>query len=294
MKSHLRRRSGIYPVTVAAAVVAVVASACGPSSTARPVAGPGDFGHVHDLVAHDDTVLVATHTGLYHIDAPDRAVLVGDERHDLMSLTRLDTGDLAASGHPDLRLDDYRVEGLPPLLGLVVSGDEGETWESVALLGEADFHALSPASEGLYAAESSGTIWFFGTDPRGERRGTLEARDLAAAPQAADDVVAIGFDGSVWTSSDGARSWAALEAAPRLVEIEWPETDMLVGLDTDGTVWTAQDHDGPWSRVADGPDNAEAFLVTDSSWFVAISGGRIARSEDAGQSWVDDYTPPTE
>lgn len=294
MRRHRRAMSPRHLAVVASSFLAIATSGCGPSPNPESLAGPGDFGHVHEMVDHDDTILVATHTGLYRLDGSGRAVPVGEQRHDLMSLTRLATGDLAASGHPDLRLDDYRLEGLPPLLGLVLSDDEGETWQRVALLGEADFHALGPTTDGVYGVESSGLVWFFDADLTGEQRGVLEARDLAAEPQANGVVAAVGFDGTVLASADGARSWSVVETAPALIEIEWPEMDMLVGLDRAGAIWRASNVEGPWTRAADGPDNPEALLVTSSSWLVALDGGRIARSDNAGESWTDEYIPPAE
>ena len=144
--------------------VALVFAACG-ADTTEQVAGPGDLGHIHDLVetGHGE-LLVASHSGLYRITDTDSAVLVGTEQHDLMSMTS-DNGTLYASGHPDLRLEQYRVEGLPPHLGLAQSSDGGQTWNvDPELLGKSDFHALLPTNSGLYAADTEGIIRFRSSD----------------------------------------------------------------------------------------------------------------------------------
>jgi hypothetical protein len=87
------------------AVLLAVASCANDSD--EVVAEPGALGHIHDLVlTDDDTLLVASHGGLYRIDEFDRAVLVGTEQHDLMSMSA-DADGLLASGHPDLRLEKY-------------------------------------------------------------------------------------------------------------------------------------------------------------------------------------------
>ena len=66
------RRSRRF-ATVAIAVALFVA-ACG-SSPREIVARGGDLDHVHDLVLDTDaTLLVASHMGLYRIEAIDRAV----------------------------------------------------------------------------------------------------------------------------------------------------------------------------------------------------------------------------
>ncbi len=92
------------------------------------MAGPGDLGHIHDLVeTADGELLVASRSGLYRITDTNTATLVGTEQHDLMSMAA-DNDTLYASGHPDLRLEQYRVEGHPQHLGLAESSDLGETW----------------------------------------------------------------------------------------------------------------------------------------------------------------------
>lgn len=58
---------------------ALALSACS-NDTGGRVAGPGELGHIHDLVIDEDgSLLVASHSGLYRIESIDRAVLVGSE-----------------------------------------------------------------------------------------------------------------------------------------------------------------------------------------------------------------------
>ncbi len=258
------------------------------------VAAAGDLGHVHDLVLTDeDDLLVASHTGLYRIETQDRAVLAGSEQHDLMSMAALDDETIVASGHPDLRLEEYRLPDTKALLGLIESPDEGRSWEQVGLLGEADFHALIPMSEGLLAAESSGQIMVHRPDGTWEERGNLVAADLAVNPDDDDQMVGTDFDWVLWTSADGGRNWDVITDAPSLVEVEWTERGGLLGIDPDGRIWTAGTPTGSWEEVATGPASPETLLVDRSeSWWVASAGGRISRSDDAGDTWADVYVPP--
>jgi hypothetical protein len=125
----------------AVGLVAVLIAGCG--GDAGNSVAPSDIGHVHDLIPDSGGLLVATHRGLLRLDDGSYR-RVGDEAHDLMAMARDPSGDIVASGHPDLRLERYRVDGAPSVLGLVRSPDEGETWEIVGLLGEVDFHAIHP------------------------------------------------------------------------------------------------------------------------------------------------------
>ena len=108
----------LIDLVVVAAALAIPAG-CGSSESGDVVADAGDLVHIHDLtVDADGILLVASHTGLWRIEATDRAVLVGSEQHDLMAMTALDDGTLLVSGHPDLRIEDYHVEDHPPFFGL--------------------------------------------------------------------------------------------------------------------------------------------------------------------------------
>lgn len=284
----VRFRSGLTLLLCAGLV-----AACG-SSTAEMVAGPGDLGHVHDLVVDaDGTLLVASHTGLWRIDDRDRAVLVGTERHDLMAMTSEENGALLVSGHPDLRVEDYRVDDRPPFLGLTRSSDGGESWQVLDLLGDADFHALARTDEGLYGAETAGRIWFLDHGGTWTELGEVEARDLAIDPSDPNRQLAPDYDGTVWVSADGAATWGRLDDAPALVEIEWPEPGTIVGIDEEGAVWVATSVDSPWEQSATVPAGVETFHVDDAgSWWVSVRGGSITHSDDEGGSWSYAYVPP--
>ncbi len=261
------------------------------------VAGPGDLSHIHDLALDDDgTLLVASHLGLYRIEDLDTAKLIGTARHDLMSMTRLEGGDLIASGHPDLRGDEFRRDGLPPHFGLVASEDLGQTWTVTGGLGENDFHALVPTGDGIYAAEATTmSIWLL--DPAGEwqQRGDLEASDLAVNPSDTQQQMATDFDDKLWVSNDAAASWRQLPDQPDLVEVEWLGDDVAYGIDPAGKIWSTSALDGEWGVITDGPAEPETFFVaTSTNWWVTTHGGRIFSTDNAGASWTDVYIPPQE
>jgi hypothetical protein len=263
------------------------------SDSDEVVAEPGALGHIHDLVlTDDDTLLVASHGGLYRIDDVDRAVLVGTEQHDLMSMSA-DADGLLASGHPDLRLEKYRVEDHPPHLGLARSADFGQTWTVEAdLLGRRDFHALVPTVDGVFAVDAQGTVMLRHPDGAWVELGELAARDLAVNPDDSAALLGTDYDSQVWRSDDGGQLWRPLEGAPELLEIDWNESGRLVGAQEDGTVWTANTPDGPWTSGASEIEEIETLHTDDGQWWLTAHGGAIHTSTDAGQTWEAIYLPP--
>ena len=287
-----RRTSAPAGATLLA--LALVAAACGSGGSDTVVANSDDLSHIHDLTFDEDgNLLVASHLGLWRVEGPDRAVLVGAQQHDLMSMTSDTDGSLIAGGHPDLRLDDFRADGKPPFLGLARSTDGGSSWDVMGLLGEADFHALVPADGGLYAAGGAGRIWHLDAEGNWTELGEMLARDLAIDPADTSRQLAPDYEGGVWTSSDGAANWTQIDDAPALVEIEWLEPTLILGMDEEGSVWQAESPEGPWETVATGPAGVETFWVDpNGSWWVTVEGDAISRSDDRGATWQTVYSPP--
>ena len=58
-------------------------------------------------------------------------------------------GELLGSGHPE-----GAGSGLPENLGLIRSGDAGDTWEPVSALGDADFHILQARGDRVVAVRA--------------------------------------------------------------------------------------------------------------------------------------------
>lgn len=267
----------------AVVVLAIGVAACsGDGGSAVP---PSEIGHVHDLIIDEGTLLVATHRGLLRLD--DGAYRrVGDEVHDLMAMTRDVGGDIVASGHPDLRLEQYRVDGAPSFLGLARSSDEGESWEIVGLLGEADFHAIILTEAGLLAGDSTGTIWRFDSDGDGQPVGSIpfDINDLAVSPGDAAAVVATSYDGDVAVSDDAGQTWEIEGGAPPIVEIEWTDEGVL-GASADGELWAASSPSDPFEQIGAAPGEVDTLLVNGDGVWAATHDGQIYRQE------IDSWTP---
>jgi hypothetical protein len=150
MARRIRATTALMLVTGLAACGDESPRAVAPSTLPPTEAGPQ---HIHGLGVNpaDGSLMIATHSGLFRA-APDSdsAKRIGDRRQDTMGFTVVGPDRFLGSGHPDLR------DELPSLLGLIRSDDGGRSWESVSLLGEADFHILRTAGTRLYGGERHG------------------------------------------------------------------------------------------------------------------------------------------
>jgi|GEM_PF-2124061 len=109
-------------------------------------------------------------------------------------------------GHPDLR------ENLPALLGLMESTDRGQTWHSLSLLGEVDFHAIEAKHGQVYGYDATSETFLVSPDGRTwQRRAQVPLADYTVAPTRADLVLATGKAGLLRSTDEG-RSFLSLPA----------------------------------------------------------------------------------
>lgn len=275
------------PFLPAAIVVALMGAACSSGGDAESTGGGAgshdNVVHVHDLlVRDDDTVLAATHLGLYRVTV-DGLDPVGSGRHDLMAAV-LDGDTMLASGHPDLRDDDLRVEDRPPLLGIVESPD-GETWSPRSLLGEADFHRLVFVDGQLFAANSTGeAVWVSGDAGMTweSRAGEAQLVAMAVNPTDSTEVIGVDLDRGLVRSDDGGDTWTPMDG-PELSDLEWTK-DGIIGHDNAGAVHRFGDE--TWSRV-DALGAVAALGTRGDDLFALRLPSTVLRSIDGGTTWKD-------
>lgn len=244
-----------------------------------------DLVHVHGLAVVDDGVLlIATHDGLFRQEDRDVAPRpIGETRHDLMGFTIAAPDRFLASGHPDVR--GMREDGLPPHLGLMESRDGGETWTSVSLLGEADFHVLRAVGDRIYGFDSTqGRLLTSADGGRSWERRATPGRffDLVADPEDVDHLVATGEQG-LHRSRDGGRSWT--REGPEVGLLAWPERGPLYLVGPDGAV-SSHTATGAWQQAAPAGGQPAAFLAAGPrELFLALDTRRIVHSLDGGRTW---------
>ncbi len=247
--------------------------------------------HVHGLGVDpgDGVLYAATHSGLFRVPEEGRASRVANRSQDTMGFSIVGPGQFIGSGHPDPREDDVR----PPLLGLIESGDRGETWDRVSLHGKADFHALHAAHGQVYGYDSTSQSFMVTRDRENwDRRSRLPMADFEVDPVDADVVLATTQQGLV-RSRDGGRTWAAVEGAPLLVVLSWAPQGHVYGVTPDGAVRRSADGGASWSergRVGGEPE-AMTVDVRDGveMLYVAASERGILASADEGRTFTTRY-----
>lgn len=266
-------------------------------------APPVEVHHIHGLAfdRRDPTILyIATHTGLVHVGPDGVPGSVSVQPFDFMGFTAhpSDSALMFASGHPDI--PTYQRERVGNL-GLLLSRDAGRTWQSVALMGRADFHALtySPAEGGVlfgWTVVEGPALYRISVGSwaaeRVSARGLSEVLSLTASPEPTGRLLA-GTRRGLLGSLDAGRSWSPLSAfrpAGAVPAVAFHTTDAqrvyafavdagLLASDNAGDRWQATvqpNTDGPVVALAVGPGQHVA---------VATATADVSRSVNGGKQW---------
>lgn len=216
--------------------------------------------HLHAAVYVDGRLLVGTHTGVAEIDPVSGAVSNrGASQDDFMGLTG-SAELLVASGHPGMG------SALPDPVGLLRSTDGAQTWETVSLTGEIDFHALAIDGDRIAGAATTGELMYSADGGvTWEGMGVAEVLSLAW------------FDDQLWTSDGQAMmmwtpgdSMGHGEGMPHSMD---GGRGALLAASPDGSrLWTLR-ADGTVAHSVDGEIWVEAGSVTEAA--------ALAASEDA-------------
>ena len=269
-------------LTVAGLVLAGCSTSDGDNGAATaPQEGVEAFGHIHSLDVNpaDDRLYVATHNGLF-VQAEDGFQRVGDDQQDLMSFTIAEPDRFLMSGHPGPGSDG------PPHLGLTESRDGGESWQSLSLEGEADFHTLEAVEDRVYGVDSQTGLLMVTTDgQQWQDLGQLPAADVAADPADPERLLLTDGRGSLVELELGGQP-RLVESVPRLVLLDWVADDLLVGVGPEGEVHRSQDGGESWQETGSLPGAPYAVTATESRWYAATESG-IVESTDGGETWAE-------
>jgi hypothetical protein len=283
MSSHWPRVLGL---AIAALALTIGLAGCGQSDRSEnqesgaPAAGDPGFGHVHGLGVNpaDGVLYAATHYGVWRVAINGQPVRVADRYQDTMGFTIVGPDHFLGSGHPDLR------ERLPSHLGLIESRDRAETWQSLSLLGEADFHALEAKHGRIYGFDSTSSTFMVSGDGRTwQRLARLGLVDITVSPSDASVVLATAEQG-VLRSDDGGKDFGAVSPAPRLVFIDWRPAG-LYGLDAAGAAWASPDGGATWERRGELGSRPGALTVTDAGQLFAANEEGVVTSRDGGRTF---------
>lgn len=294
MSERGRRRLGYAAAIALAAILALVLvsrfAASGdqsPGSSSAAGAGPV---HIHGLGVNppDGALFIATHTGLFRLatdkSKPER---VGQSSQDTMGFTVMGPDRFLGSGHPG------ELEGGPALLGLIDSGDAGQSWRPVSLSGEADFHLLRASGSRVYGADSSKGRFLVSSDAGrtwSERDAPGDLVDLAVDPRDGRRVVASNESGLV-ASLDEGRTWKPLGRAP-VGLLSWVAGGSLFHVDATGQVKASSDSGKTWQpRGLIGAQPASFVASDERSLFAALPDGTVMASADGARTWTTRSRP---
>ena len=281
-------RDSVRRIAVAALFLTASCAGGADDGATRNDASEPEIVHVHGLGVDpaDETLYAATHHGVFRIPEKGKAVRVADRYQDTMGFTVAGPGRVLASGHPSVDDKKLRVEGKPPLLGLIESTDGAETWRSLSLLGEADFHALGFVEGVVYGHDATGGRFMASRDGKEwDTRSDIRMQTFAVNPSEPDVVAAVGETGLI-RSVDGGRSWAPAPG-PVVQWLSWAEAG-LWGVAADGALHRSADG-VTWTSAGHVPGVApEALAAVADRLFVATSTG-IHESADAGRTWSPRY-----
>ena len=283
------RRSGLLG---AAAVSALVLAGCGAD---RAAGGRGEghadgdhvaLEHVHGLGVDpaDDALYAGTHHGLVRISRDGELTRIADRVQDFMGFTVVGPEHYLASGHPGAGQDG------PGNLGLIETTDGGQTWRTLSLAGEADFHALDAAG-GMIYGYSGGRLLVSDDGLEWADRGELRIADLAVDP-ANPERVLLTTERGVVVSEDAGNSFTAVADAPVLVLVDIAaDGGSAIGVDPAGTVYASTDAGRTWGERGRVDGAAAALAVDAGKVYVAVDGAVLV-STDGGATFTELYGGP--
>ena len=252
------------------------------ASVSSPIVGAPDWGHVHNLSLSGDVVYIGTHEGFWKQEVGQEPALLSQPTFDVMGLSGTNQRWLA-SGHPGPDMD------APSDLGLIESIDGGETWQSVSLLGEVDFHRLASVADFVLGVSALDNSLLRSTDggQTWQDLGTSSIFDLAINPKNPDNIFATTANGAV-ASQDGGFTFTPVETPVPLVLLAWSQ-EGLFATSTDGLILYSPDNGANWTeRGVLGGEPVD--LAADAGNVVAVVNDSILGSTDGGLTFVERIT----
>lgn len=275
---NLLRRT--VPVGLLLVSALLIAGCSAPEEQSQPSGDERAIGHIHGLGVDpaDGTLYVATHYGLFHVDESGEPSRVADRWQDTMAFTVAGPGHFLGSGHPDPR------EDLPPHLGLIESTDAGESWQPLALQGEADFHILEQVGEDLYAYDATSGSLLVTTDKTSfQPVAQLPLISIAADASESGRLLGTTNEGQL-VQIDPATGAATDLPGPTLVYLDRTPDGDVVALDPTGKVQVSDGAGSSWTERGSIGGQPAALSITAEEWYAATE-DRVFISRDEGASW---------
>jgi photosystem II stability/assembly factor-like uncharacterized protein len=260
----------------------LLAGACSTTGTSPNHGDTKGLAHIHGLGVNpaDGALYAGTHYGVYRLASERDPELVGDVVQDFMGFTVAGPDHFLGSGHPG---ENDREN--PPNLGLIESINGGQSWTSLSMNGEADFHSLDYQHGIVYGLDSgSGTVMVSADKRTWDRRAAISAVDIAVSPANPNEILATTADGLA-RSLDQGKSFTPVRAQPSMVLLSWPDAGHLIGIDPTGTVYASEDSGNTWQARRALGERPQALLATGGGLVYVATEGSIQRSTDNGATF---------
>ncbi len=238
----------------------------------------------------DGTLMIGTGLGLFRaaegsskaervtgeLTTPDGAGPVSSN----MVVRYAGPGDLLGSGHPE-------GSALPENLGLIRSGDAGDTWEPVSELGKSDFHILQASGDRVVAVRAEEADIQVSSDGGGSfaaRTPPDAPLDVAFDPDDPKRMVVATQQGT-FSSADEGNSWRPRDPIAT-EQLAWAASDALYRADPGGQIKVSADGGAKWTdRGSVGMSVNELAADEKGTLYVSVPGGEVHHSTDGGATW---------
>jgi photosystem II stability/assembly factor-like uncharacterized protein len=287
-RSRLVLAAGVLIVAVLAIVyvVLVVSDESTPAGQPLPPIGTSTMlGNVHglDVDQENGTLYAAARHGVFQFSPQGEPTLIANRRQDTTGFTIAGPGDFLASGHPDGR------EGLSDDLGLIQSTDDGLTWTTLSLAGDAYFVALEYKHGKVFGYEANSAQLMVSSDRRRwETLAVMPVADFEVSP-ADEDAMVAATDQGLARSSDGGRTFRTVPAPREPYLLSWPTTGALFAATVDGTLELSTDGGKTWQRRGRLDGKPQALTALDATTVYAATGTGIYVSTDGGRTFDRRY-----
>lgn len=256
--------------------------ACSSTGTSPTQGDSRGLAHIHGLGVNpaDGALYAGTHYGVYRLTSERDPELVGDVVQDFMGFTVAGPDHFLGSGHPGEDARDH-----PPNLGLIESNNGGQSWTSLSMNGEADFHSLDYRHGIVYGLDSGSRTLMVSADKRTwDRRAAISAVDIAVSPANPNEILATTSGGLV-RSLDQGKAFTPVGSQPSMVLLSWPDEGPLIGIDPTGTVYASEDSGTTWQARRPLSERPQALLATGGGLVYVATESSIERSTDNGTTF---------
>lgn len=266
---------------VLAAAVVLLVVGCGGNQDGASEPGPQ---HVHALsqAPGDQALYIATHTGMFRLSAAaSSADRVGDSYQDTMGFTIVSSERFIGSGHPDLPDDLPPLLGLIESRDQGRSWRSvsllGKADFHILRAAPGRIYGYDATGGRLLVSQDEGRTW-------NDRRLPGELVDFVVDPADADRLLAA-TETTLYVSGDGGRTLRALPAR-RSGLMAWPRREVLLLVDRRGDVLRSGDGARSWTRIGNVRGVPAALTATDERrLFLAVHDGPLLGSVDGGSTW---------